>query len=231
MIVPETLSYRKYMSRLHKLDMTRDQNEKYADHFSKMMNRSRKVGYLNTGDIINSGIHTGHVLEVGPGPGILGINWLEKTENTRLTGLDICEEMIRNAKANAEKILNGLKRTDYVVGNAEAMPFADHVFDAVFSNSSFHEWEQPQKVLAEIRRVLKPGARFYISDFRRDIEKAYQYFILATTMKELRKELRESINEAYNKEETEALFYKCGYQDFVVELTPFSLTVKGVIKE
>lgn len=219
------------MSRLHKMDMTNEQNVKYADNYSDMMKRSRKVGYLNTDDILNSGIADGNVLEIGPGPGVLGINWLEKTENTHLTGLDICEEMIRNARKNAEEILKDPCRAEYVTGNAENMPFPTDTFDAVFSNSSLHEWEHPKEVLKEIRRVLKPGAKFFISDFRKDIEKAYKYFIIATTAKELRKELRESMEEAYTKEEAEELCRQCGYQDFVVEMTPFSLTIKGEIKE
>ncbi len=225
------LSYRKIMSRLHKTDMTDAQNVKYADNYSDMMNRSRNVGYLNTDDILNFEILKGNVLEVGPGPGVLGINWLEKTENTHLTGIDICEEMIRNARTNAKRILKESHRAEYVVGNAEDMPFAANTFDAMFSNSSLHEWEHPEKVLSEIQRVLKPGAKFFISDFRKDMEKEYKYFIIATTAKDLRKELRESMEEAYTKEDAEDLLRQCNYQDFIVELTPFSLTIKGQIKE
>lgn len=218
------------MERLHKQEMTSQQNKEYADNFSVMMNRSREVGYLNTDDIIQSGIDKGYVLEVGPGPGILGINWLEKTQNTRLIGLDICEEMVRNARENAKKIVPAGERVSYIVANAENMPFENHTFDAMFSNSSFHEWENPKQVLMEIQRVLKPGGRFYISDFRRDIEKTYKYFIIVTTMKDLRKELRESMDQAYTKEEAEELFRQCGFKDFTVDLSPYSLTVKGVVK-
>jgi len=215
------------MNRLHKLNMTKQQNKEYADNFNKMMKKSEEVGYLNTEDIIKSGIQKGHVLEIGPGPGILGLNWLKKTSGTYLTGLEICPDMIINAKENAAKNKELFHRVTYIHGNADSMPFDDNSFDAVFSNSSLHEWEHPCDVLSEIQRVLLPGGKFYISDFRKDMKKAFKYFIIATTTKKLRKELRESMVEAYTKSEAEELLEKCGYKNFTVDLLPYGLIIKG----
>jgi SAM-dependent methyltransferase len=45
-------------------------------------------------------------------------------------------------------------------GNAESLPFADGAFDAVFSNAVLHWVRDHDAMLAEVRRVLKPGGRF-----------------------------------------------------------------------
>jgi SAM-dependent methyltransferase len=45
-------------------------------------------------------------------------------------------------------------------GNAEALPFADQSFDAVFSNAALHWVRDQDAMMAEVHRVLKPGGRF-----------------------------------------------------------------------
>ena len=44
--------------------------------------------------------------------------------------------------------------------SAESLPFSDHAFDAVFSNATLHWVRNQDAMLAEVRRVLKPGGRF-----------------------------------------------------------------------
>jgi trans-aconitate methyltransferase len=44
--------------------------------------------------------------------------------------------------------------------NAESFPFGDAVFDAVFSNAALHWVRDQDAMLAQVRRVLKPGGRF-----------------------------------------------------------------------
>jgi len=46
------------------------------------------------------------------------------------------------------------------------MPFADGSFDLVISTLSMHHWADPTAGLAEIGRVLRPGARALVWDFR-----------------------------------------------------------------
>jgi trans-aconitate methyltransferase len=43
---------------------------------------------------------------------------------------------------------------------AEALPFADASFDAVFSNAALHWVRDHDAMMAQVRRVLKPGGRF-----------------------------------------------------------------------
>jgi len=49
---------------------------------------------------------------------------------------------------------------DAIQGNAEALPFADSTFEAVFSNAVLHWVQDHDAMMREVRRVLKPGGRF-----------------------------------------------------------------------
>ncbi len=125
-------------------------------------------GWVGADLIISEGIKSGLALEIGPGPGYLGLEWLSRTEGTRLWGLDISNNMTFIAVQNADKY--GLKeRVEYFRGDAWMMPFEDECFDSVFSNGSLHEWTYPERILNEVERVLKPGGRYVIADHRRDM--------------------------------------------------------------
>ncbi|MDI9369389.1 MAG: class I SAM-dependent methyltransferase [Synergistaceae bacterium] len=101
------------------------------DRFARIM---RDKGWLNVDSLHNAGLLAGRALEVGPGPGYVGLEWLKRQgENARLTGLEISPAMIEIAGRNArEYSLDG--RAEYVLGNAMEMPFPDGSFDSVFSN-------------------------------------------------------------------------------------------------
>jgi arsenite methyltransferase len=55
-------------------------------------------------------------------------------------------------------------RVGFIVGDAEALPFEDGQFDAVLCECSLCTFEDKQRALAEIRRVLRPGGRLALSD-------------------------------------------------------------------
>ena len=167
-----------------------------AHIYDEMMRRMRDKGWLETKSIIGEGISSGLVLEVGPGPGYLGLEWLKNTESTMLQGLDISEEMITIAQGNAKEY--GLtERAKYVKADASKMPFEDEYFDAVFSNGSLHEWAMPEMILNEIARVLKQCGRYCISDLRRDMTPIMKWLMwFFTKPKEIRPGLISSINAA-----------------------------------
>ena len=57
------------------------------------------------------------------------------------------------------------------------MPFADGAFDAAFTASSLHEWLDPQRTFAELARIVKPGGRIFVTDFRRDINPVFKWIM------------------------------------------------------
>jgi ubiquinone/menaquinone biosynthesis C-methylase UbiE len=170
-----------------------------------MQRRLRDRGWIETSDIIQSGITKGLALEIGPGPGYLGLEWLKNTRGTRLKGLDISPDMIAVAERNAETY--GLRnRVEYVRSSGDKMPFDDTMFDAVFTNGSLHEWADPRNTMNEIWRVLKTGGRVFISDLRRDMSVLMKWFLyIAAKPKAIRPGLISSINAAYTPDELKEL--------------------------
>ena len=144
------------------------QGEVTVQQYDQMQRGLRDKGWIETKALIRSGITHGHALEIGHGPGYLGLEWLKHTQGTALTGLDISPDMHELVKRNAGEY--GLTdRTRYKKGNSDRLPFPDNTFDAAFTNGSLHEWEDPLCAFNETWRVLKPGGRYFISDLRRDM--------------------------------------------------------------
>lgn len=201
------------------------QGEFTVEIYDQMQRRFRDKGWIETKAIIQSGITGGSALEVGPGPGYLGLEWLKLTAGTQLTGLDISPDMICVARRNAAEY--GLtERTEYLENSGATMPFEDNKFDASFSNGSLHEWADVSKTLAEIWRVLKPGGRLFLSDLRRDMVAPVKWFMwLVTRPKEIRPGLTTSINAAYTPAEVKALLAESRFTGFTVSCNPMGFEV------
>jgi SAM-dependent methyltransferase len=106
------------------------------------------------------------VLEVGCGPGHLSVR-LARQHGLEVTGLDLDPAMIARARANADRLGDGGQhRPSFLVGDVASLAFADGSFDLVVSTLSMHHWADPTAGLAEIGRVLRPGGRALVWDFR-----------------------------------------------------------------
>jgi ubiquinone/menaquinone biosynthesis C-methylase UbiE len=172
------------------------------DQFQRTM---RDRGWIQTDAIIAAGITHGSALELGSGPGYLGLEWLKRTQDTTLTGVDISKDMIAVAEGNAADY--GLaERVSYVHTTGASMPFEGDTFDAVFSSGSLHEWANPVDTLEEMWRVLKPNGHIFVSDLRRDmVLPAYWFVWLSASPKEIRPGFVTSVNAAYTPQDLEEL--------------------------
>jgi ubiquinone/menaquinone biosynthesis C-methylase UbiE len=99
----------------------------------------------------------GALLDVGCGPGLLLATLADRPELS-LAGLDIAPEMIRIA---AERLG---KRAEIKLGDAESLAWNDASFDYVFCVNSFHHYPNPELVLNEFHRVLRPHGRLVLAD-------------------------------------------------------------------
>lgn len=195
--------------------------------YNQMQRRLRDKGWIETGEIIKSGIDRGLALEVGSGPGYLGLEWLKQTEGTTLKGLDISPDMISVARANAGEY-DLTDRVEYVHSGADKTPFEDETFDAVFSNGSLHEWSQPKEIFNEIWRVLKMGGRIFVSDFRRDMLFPVRWFLwLNARPKAIRPGLLTSIKAAYTGSELDDLIRATKFSNYQVSCNPLGLKLTG----
>lgn len=83
-------------------------------------------------------------------------------ENWRVTGLDISAEMMAVGERKCAKTR---PRPAFVLGSAEAIPFADNTFDAVTIAFGLRNFDHRASCLREIRRVLKPGGQLAVLEF------------------------------------------------------------------
>lgn len=98
-------------------------------------------------------------LDVGCGTGPVIALLAEKYPEKHFVGLDITPAMINAAQAK------GLSNAEFVVGDAEDLPFDDSSFDAVLCSNSFHHYPNPEAFLREARRVLRSGGKLILRDY------------------------------------------------------------------
>ena len=104
------------------------------------------------------------VLDVGSGGGIdsiLAANLV--SPGGRVIGIDVIEEMLTRARANAAAAGVG-DCCEFIHGEMEAIPLPSDSVDAVISNGVINLSPRKSRVLAELYRVLRPGGRLTMAD-------------------------------------------------------------------
>ena len=100
----------------------------------------------------------GKILEVGVGT---GLSFDDYDATTEITGIDLCAPMLEKARA---KMATG--RYPYVKAvqqmDAHQMTFADATFDCVVAQFVITLVANPEQVLSECHRVVKPGGRIIL---------------------------------------------------------------------
>lgn len=104
--------------------------------------------------------HPETILDIATGTGDLAIN-LTKTNASKIIGLDISEGMLNVGRKKIAK--KKLETTiEMVIGDSENLTFADNSFDAITVAFGIRNFENLEKGLSEILRVLKPNGIFVI---------------------------------------------------------------------
>jgi demethylmenaquinone methyltransferase/2-methoxy-6-polyprenyl-1,4-benzoquinol methylase len=95
------------------------------------------------------------ILDIATGTGDLAIKFAEKTSATKIIGLDLSEGMLSIARKKVAD--TELKNTiEFIKGDSEALPFKDNMFDAITVSFGIRNFENLEKGLSEVLRVIKP---------------------------------------------------------------------------
>ena len=184
----------------------------------RLMNKNNYPMYLDAYQLLEFE-KDDEVLEIGFGNGAFIKEIVELTESGMYSGIDISDTMLKTAK-NKNKILINNGKVKLVKAHAGKIPFKDHSFDKVFTINTIYFWEQPNQVMHEIKRVLKPGGVFVVGLGTKEAMEKNEYFEERFTL--------------YTKEEVEKLFIDAG---FIALNTTYNklkfedvLCIRGILK-
>jgi ubiquinone/menaquinone biosynthesis C-methylase UbiE len=100
------------------------------------------------------------VLDIACGPGFVALEFARRVRE--VVGVDLTSEMLKQARALARR--EGFNNVTFRRADVNHLPFSDATFDLVVTRASFHHFPEPERVLKEMVRVLKPDGRILISD-------------------------------------------------------------------
>lgn len=101
------------------------------------------------------------ILDIATGTGDLAIKFAIATRATKIVGIDLSEGMLTVAKKKASEV-EVLKQITFIQGDSEALPFDESTFDVISVSFGIRNFENLEKGLSEIYRVLKSNGFFII---------------------------------------------------------------------
>src|SRR3984957_16108224 len=111
---------------------------------------------------------------IGPGPGMRILDVATGTgmvafalaaQGAEVVGLDQSEAMLGGAQARLRRTPELAGRLSFVLGEAEALPFADGEFDALSFTYLLRYVDDPAATMRELARVVAPGGRIGMVEF------------------------------------------------------------------
>jgi ubiquinone/menaquinone biosynthesis C-methylase UbiE len=102
------------------------------------------------------------IVDIGCGPGFLGLELLRLVPGTKVIGVDPDDRMIRIAHQKAKEF--GIRGFEGRLGDAERLPIEDGVADVIVTLSSIHHWQDVSSGISEVYRILKAGGLFIGKD-------------------------------------------------------------------
>lgn len=174
------------------------------------------------------------VLDVATGTADLALEINKQLHPSKIIGLDLSEQMLAVGRVKVEnaKLTN---KITLVKGDSENLTFADNHFDAVTVSFGVRNFENLDKGLSEINRVLKAGGKLVVLEFSnpksfpfKQIFGFYFQFILPTISRLVNKNsgnaynyLPESVKYFPEGEEFSQHLQKCGFSNILVQPLTF----------
>lgn len=144
----------------HKEKIIKHYNQTYAEVYDGLMNIPIYRRFIKNAIDDLDPVDSSSYLVIGCGTGN-GIRELSKrVKNPRVTGIDISEKMLKEAK---EKNKGKISNLELKLMDAEDLKFEDNSFDNVISLHTLGELDDPIKGTKEWLRVLKPGGKFVVT--------------------------------------------------------------------
>lgn len=173
------------------------------------------------------------ILDVATGTGDLALEAMRQLDADSITGIDISEQMLQVGRRKIEK--SGLhSKIEMKQADSENLPFAATSFDAVTVAFGVRNFEHLDRGLAEIYRVMKPGAALVILEFSKPrtfpYKQVYQFYFryvlpfwgnLISKSSNAYTYLPQSVNHFAEGEEFAGYLCNCGFKNILVKTLTF----------
>ncbi|HUH25685.1 MAG TPA: bifunctional demethylmenaquinone methyltransferase/2-methoxy-6-polyprenyl-1,4-benzoquinol methylase UbiE [Flavobacterium sp.] len=130
------------------------------DNLNRMISLGTDQGWRRNVLKMVSETNPESILDIATGTGDLAI-LLSKSNAKRIVGLDLSAGMLEVGKEKV-KALGLNQKIEMIQGDSENLPFEDNMFDAITVAFGVRNFENLEKGLSEILRVLKPNGIFVI---------------------------------------------------------------------
>jgi demethylmenaquinone methyltransferase/2-methoxy-6-polyprenyl-1,4-benzoquinol methylase len=128
------------------------------DAANRVISAGMDEGWRKRAIAILAAPRNGRVLDLCCGTGDVVFHLLRTDSSLHVTGVDFCEQMLEKARLRAAKETHG--DATFVEADVMALPFEDRAFDGATMGFSMRNVVDIDATLREIRRVLRPGAKF-----------------------------------------------------------------------
>jgi demethylmenaquinone methyltransferase/2-methoxy-6-polyprenyl-1,4-benzoquinol methylase len=145
------------------------------DKVNRVLSGGTDLGWRKKALNILKKDHPSYILDVATGTADMAIMACRMMENVKIAGIDISKNMLDIGKKKIEKEqLAG--RIQLQQGDSETINYGENTFDAVMVAFGVRNFENLEKGLAEMLRVLKPGGRLVVLEFAQPRRKLVKRF-------------------------------------------------------
>ncbi len=201
-----------------------DQRDEVVDQFTRQAAQFALSPAARNEDIVERILRLAQAspddsaLDVACGPGVLACALARRVRQA--TGIDLTPAMLDQARATQADA--GLTNLQWDRGDVTAMPYPDATFNIVTCRFAFHHFPEPLRVLHEMRRVARSGARIVVADSAPSADKADNF----NAMESVRDS---SHTRAMPVEQLRSLFIAAGLPEPRVEQTRLALDLDSFL--
>ncbi len=102
------------------------------------------------------------LLDAGSGPGSITLGLANVVAPGHVTGVDVRSSAIERSRALAAE--RGITNVTFEQHHLRALPYEDETFDAVFMHAVLQHIDEPERIVTELFRVMKPGGVIGVAD-------------------------------------------------------------------
>ena len=179
------------------------------------------------------------ILDVATGTGDVAFKLAPRCK--KVTGIDIAANMVKLAEIKKKK--KRVKNAQFLVGDAEKLPFEDSSFNSITIAYGYRNISDPEKALSEFNRLLKDNGKLFILEFSEPTNrlvspfyKFYSYKVMpfiasCFTKKYAYDYLPESIDMFPSREETKDTLEKINFSDIKIINMTFGISSIFIAKK